>query len=305
MKRTSRFLVSQRMLGPLLMTITTVFLFRLYRSDDDGRETLSVLSGYLSALGSLLVAFLTIRLLGETEALRRVETDPDVVVYLEQEERWSGFVEMVIKNIGRGSAVSISFPELPAFRIFFDEAEPESPGFWLSEMDIFRGIAILAPGQEYRFYYTSLGHALDGKVLPITLKVRYRGQEDEREVRAFDRTFVIDALVFRHMTRHGPPPLDSIAQSMKRVDTNIKYIRGDIHAEVARRREDNRAGNSGLIYRLREQRNRRSEEGIQRQADAILRGEKPWESLFDDQRYTPYRQFRFLLRSFWRLLRRQ
>ncbi len=102
----------------------------------------------MSTVAGQLQAFYAIRtndLARETIALRRVETDPDVAVYLEVHGEHNDLIEMVIRNVGRGPAYDVTFTVTPDQLIEFGMNFHRK----LTDLPLFaQGVSYMAPGQE-------------------------------------------------------------------------------------------------------------------------------------------------------------
>lgn len=70
---------------------------------------LSVLFAGIVAISTIIYAILTGSLVRETKKMRKVQTEPKIAVYLEQNNAIQNSLDMVIKNIGMGSAHNIKF----------------------------------------------------------------------------------------------------------------------------------------------------------------------------------------------------
>jgi hypothetical protein len=260
----------------LLLVVFTLLLLSLATSGEGSRERLGILASLIAAFAALILAVLTSEyvnatqeLVRETTALRRVETDPDVVAYLEQERRWTGIVEMVIRNVGRGPAWGVSFPDPPDFLIITDHANPENSPYRLADMALFRGLDCLAPSQEYRFYYTRLRHVLDGSVPEITLRITYHSTETrQRGEVPIDRSFVLDPRVFEHMIRIGPTPEEKVERAIQ----GLRKELAGISIALERGGQEQHAWHRlwGKVNRWQEHRRKEQAEEM---AQALLKGE--------------------------------
>ena len=83
-------------------------------------------------------------------------------------EEWINFIDFCIKNVGAGPALDIRLEVDPDLECFSDK--------WLLELNLFKnGLKYLGPGDERRFFLTSLAENTDDKVLvPFEVRVTYR-----------------------------------------------------------------------------------------------------------------------------------
>jgi len=95
-------------------------------------------------------------------AVYRNQADPDVIVYVEPDERRSTVINLVIKNIGNGAARDVSFTssrEIPseAFGLDATIAEPADP---MTRGPFVDGIPFLPPGGSRIFSWGQFGGLL-------------------------------------------------------------------------------------------------------------------------------------------------
>ena len=165
---------------------------------------LIVFSGIV-AISTVVYAFLTWRLVSETKRLRVAQTEPMVSVTYHPREEWINFIDFSIKNVGAGPALDIRFEVEPDFEYVENK--------WLSQLNLFKsGLKYLGPGDERRFFLTSLTEDGDAKVgNPFEVRVTYRGTIGDEKT----DLFVIDFSELEGIMQLGTPPLHEIADSMK------------------------------------------------------------------------------------------
>jgi len=127
------------------------------------------LAAALIALGATIVSY----------AVYRNQADPEVIVYLEPDERRSTIINLVIKNIGSAAARDVTFTssqEIPseAFGLVAATADPAGP---MTEGAFISGIPFLPPGGTRVFTWGQYGGLLkvlgDGK---MTVTARYHAK---------------------------------------------------------------------------------------------------------------------------------
>jgi hypothetical protein len=105
----------------------------------------TLLSYIIIALATLAYALLTAAILRETGRLRKIESDPEIVAYLEKEPRYPELVNIIVANVGRGTAHDISFDVEQSPKI--GKRQP------LSEAKLFNSVKRMVPGQTYKLFY--------------------------------------------------------------------------------------------------------------------------------------------------------
>ncbi len=129
---------------------------------------LMIFSGIV-ALSTVVYAFLTWRLVGETKKVRLAQTEPMVSVTHHPNEKGGPYIDLRIKNVGAGPALDITFEIEPEFEYL--QGKP------LSELHLFRtGLKYLGPGDERRFFLTRLEEDRRAEAEKLfEIRVSYRG----------------------------------------------------------------------------------------------------------------------------------
>ena len=157
------------------------------------------------AVSTVVYAFLTWRLVGETKKVRLAQTEPMVSVTHLSNEKGGPFIDLRIKNVGAGPALDITFEVEPEFEYL--QGKP------LSELHLFRnGLKYLGPGDERRFFLTSLIENRGARAVSrFEVRVTYRGTIGRHKTEGF----VIDLSEWDGIGQLGKPYLSEIADSMK------------------------------------------------------------------------------------------
>ncbi len=139
---------------------------------------LIVFSGIV-AFSTVVYAFLTWRLVGETKKVRLAQTEPIVSVTHQPNEKGGPFIDLRIKNVGAGPALDITFEVESEFEYL--QGKP------LSELHLFRnGLKYLGPGDERRFFLTSLVEERRAEAETLfEVRVSYRGTIGRQKTEGF------------------------------------------------------------------------------------------------------------------------
>ncbi len=190
-------------------------------------------------MATVVYAILTWRLVSETRQMREAQTEPIISIIIKPKDEWKNFIDLIVKNIGPGSAHMINFQVNPDFEY--------EKGKYLSEINfIKKGLNYLSPGQEINFFLTSMIENHKDKIkTAINIKVNYQNILGS----FYEKTFLIDFSDFAGLTWLGTPPLHEIAENMKKIERNIDHLcsgfsklsvisfsKSDIEAEYAERR---------------------------------------------------------------------
>ena len=199
----------------------------------------SVIFSCIVTMATVVYAILTWRLVTETKQMREAQTEPIISIILKPKDEWKNFIDLIIKNIGPGSAHKINFQVDPDFEY--------EKGKYLSEINVIKnGLNYLAPGQEINFFLTSLVENYNDKIkTAINIKVKYQNMLGN----IYEKTFLIDFSEFAGLTWLGTPPLHEIAENIKKIGKNIDHLcsgfsklnvishsKSDVEADYAERR---------------------------------------------------------------------
>jgi hypothetical protein len=183
--------------------------------------TIELVSGILTIIFSALVAFSTVvyavltwKLVGETKKLREAKTEPNVSISIKPNEHCMLYCDMIIQNIGLGSAYNLNFNVGSDVRDF--DGKP------LSELNIIKnGIRYLTPGEKRQFFLTQFSKKLQEKMVvqdSFEIETTYENEQGKK----FKDRFIIDFSEFMGLTKLGESPMYSIAESLKEIVRKIR-----------------------------------------------------------------------------------
>ncbi|MEB2346134.1 MAG: hypothetical protein OZ948_15505 [Deltaproteobacteria bacterium] len=173
---------------------------------------LTLLFSAVVAASTLVYAILTARLVKETRLLRELETEPAVVVFITPNERFLNIVDLVIRNVGRGTAVGITWEVVPAPNLL------KQHGVEIHSLELLNGLSQLAPGQEIRTTFGSSFDLLKEPVVPaIKVSARFRNALG----RTFAPSFAITPKQLQGIRRVGTPAEDEIAAAVKKIAARL------------------------------------------------------------------------------------
>lgn len=205
----------------------------------------AVLFGAVVAGATLVYARLTAALVAETNRMRRAQTEPEVIVSIQSSEVWINLIELVVENIGAGSAYNL--------RLDVDPDVKCSRGQMLSSIGLFKhGMRQLGPRRSVKtflFSVTQKGEGqdpLDGQ-FRFAVNARYDSSSGESAARRFE----LDLLHLVGMVQLGTPPLKTISDSLKELQRDVHHLatgfnrlgvnvhtKAEVDAEYAERLED-------------------------------------------------------------------
>jgi hypothetical protein len=173
---------------------------------------LTLLFTAMVAGATVVYARLTASLVAETKKMREAQTEPNVSVHVQTSEVSINLVEMVIRNVGLGTAYDVRFTVEPDFDYI--------SGTPLSGMGFIKhGIPYLARDQQLKFLLTSiLETGLETRFEVVTTFSNAFGKK-------YERRYLIDFSVFagfHEITRDSP--LKDIAKGVKDIARGLNNV---------------------------------------------------------------------------------
>ena len=164
---------------------------------------------------TVVLAYFTYMLYQETKKMRLAQIQPEIALYISPQKQWINLVDLIIKNIGPGTAYNIRFSVSPEFLVGHRDSKSR-----LADLPIIRnGIGYMGPSQEYAFF---LFFILDYKGQPqpiLDVSVFYEsvfGTEYKKDFH-FDFSFLIGLGTENDYTHE-------ISESLKEIERNIANI---------------------------------------------------------------------------------
>jgi len=195
-------------------------------------EILVVVFSGVVAVSTVLYTIFTAKIVKETQAMRRAQAEPCVVVYVEPSEHWINLFYLVVRNVGHGLAKNVKLAAEPNFEY--------TKGEFLNDLGIFKyGIDSLAPGQIYRLFFTSMVEDTERKMqTEIRITVEYESAVTAQKIR---NCFTIRFKEFQGFTQLGEPPLQELVKHARDLVNEVRFARymlGSQYLKVAAERED-------------------------------------------------------------------
>ena len=199
----------------------------------------STIFSFLVTMATVIYALLTWRLVTETRQMRKAQTEPIISIILRPKDEWRNFIDLIVKNIGLGSAHKINFQINPDFEY--------EKGKFLSQIGFIKnGLNYLSPNQEINFFLTNM---VDNHEVKIKTKFNIKVNYQNIFGKTYQNDFIIDFSEFTGLTWLGTPPLHENAENIKRIESNIghlcsgfsklsviSYSKSDVEAEYAESR---------------------------------------------------------------------
>jgi len=205
-------------------------------------ENTTFLGVAFTALGVAFTAFytyLTARLLHENVELRKVETEPHVVAYLEPSIEARVFIGLAVGNVGNGPAYDVTFKVESTYVVKYGvPTDADTP---LDHFLFFRnGIGFIAPQQMFRFSLERGADLLKNRDEsgPIYIHVTYYNKRQARkkrsgwglrQVKPYTETFTLDLYQFKNL-EFGP----TIHESLKDIEKAITSTSATMDAVLSR-----------------------------------------------------------------------
>jgi hypothetical protein len=178
----------------------------------------------------------------ETRQMRRAQTDPKLVAYVELREEFINFGHLYIQNVGAGPALDVSF-ELLA------DNDDEGGELLINDFKKTRfldtGVDYIGPNQKLRSRYSRFNDAFEKKIkAKLTVKIKYKNSTKQ----SMSDVYSIDMSQFEGAGSLGTPHLHSIAESLKKFQDDFhSFYNGFHHLKVDTYTSDDRKRESEIM----------------------------------------------------------
>ena len=179
-------------------------------------ENLQMLFTAIVSVATVVYAILTFIIVKETIRLREAQTEPEIIVYLQPSEDLPSIWDIVVRNIGEGTAYKIKW-EFDQDAILVKER-----GSRLDEQNFFtKEISYFAPGQVYRSIFGVSAELLASPAPPaLMLRVSF----ENRKGKKYRREYSIDPMQFYGRTWVGRHGIREIAESLKDMQKDLSHV---------------------------------------------------------------------------------
>lgn len=167
----------------------------------------------LLALVNLLFVYLLLR---ETVKLREVETEPELSIYIQQNQTISGVYDIIVKNIGKGPAYNLTFH-------FDTESELIKVQNFrkLHELGFFQGVDYLAPNQEYGTLFGGQEMMKQPPIKPLKIQVNYTNKKSKKK---YSDSFIIDPSNYWGTSYFGTKTLSDISRDLDKISSEVHRV---------------------------------------------------------------------------------
>lgn len=203
----------------------------------------SLLFSAVVTLATVVYAWLTWKLVGETRAMRRAQTEPSVSLRLAPHAYRFGFVDLVLCNDGVGAAYDVAFQVVAG-----DDADVELLKK-LNELGfVKRGLAYMSPRQEIRTFFASAIQR-DEQRMNTNIKVltRYRSALGDK----VEGEFWLDFSPFWGYGAVGEHPLVAIEKELEKIQKEVTSLGSGskkLRVRTYTLEEETRADELSILY---------------------------------------------------------
>jgi hypothetical protein len=169
------------------------------------------------AISTVVYAILTWQLVSETRIMRKVQTEPNLYMFIESRDEHAEITDMFMQNIGMGVARNIKFNVLSDFMYYRDNSSKKD--YWLKDIHLLEnGFEALAPNQKIRVFSTSYRDVRDlNSKTYFEICIKYTNFKDDK----YDSVYLFDFLTLPPI---GMGKHDHILDSVRGIEGNIKKI---------------------------------------------------------------------------------
>jgi hypothetical protein len=179
----------------------------------------SVLVTISLVIVTIIYVILTWRLAKEAKTMRRLQSEPKVIVFYRLREESINIADLVIKNIGLGAAYNIKLNLSSDFKY--------RTGEMISTINLLKnGIVFLGPNEEKRFWFANLveqykTHEYEKLNIVITYFETFNFKNKKNPKR---ESFEIDLTENYGLVLAQNPPLAKIANHLEKIENELKKM---------------------------------------------------------------------------------
>ena len=181
---------------------------------NNNSSIITLFFSFVVAISTVVYSILTASLVKETKIMRKSQTEPEIIVYVEPSQEWINIMNIHIKNIGNGAASNI------CFKIINDYVDTKGRIF--SETDYIKnGIKFLAPQGDYCSLFDNVvGKDFSKKnEMRLDLIVKYENRSNH-----YTNEYSIDLSQYSGLLRVGSTSIYSIGKSLEKIEKNFDKI---------------------------------------------------------------------------------
>lgn len=180
---------------------------------------LTLIFSAIVAMSTVVYAFLTWQLTKETQRARKARTQPRIAIFLDSPTGAISIKNLIIQNVGEGSAYNIRFRVLEDFYI--------DKGQSVSGLNLVKdGLRYMAPGQRYDFYLVNIlgkQELLSNDHLRIAVSYCDDEQEEIKE------EFTIGFKHFFGLRHIGEQGISDLARHIEKMTRQLEWLTTDFN----------------------------------------------------------------------------
>jgi len=182
------------------------------------------------AISTVFYAFLTWGLVSETRKMRKVQTEPNVYLFIEPKDEHNEITDLFIQNIGLGAAYNIGFDVLSDYMYY--ESKERSKKYWASDVRILKdGIKYLAPNQKKRIFSTSFNDVSEFNLKNhLEINIRYENSMGIKKEFKFPISFY--EVPANGMTTISDPFERRLVNSVEKIEKDTHTISSKISNHI-------------------------------------------------------------------------
>ena len=179
-------------------------------------SSISVNQGVITTFATVIIAisagitvWLTHSLIAENKLLRKIGDEPNIVVYLEEDDQRPQQINLVLVNVGRGPARNIGFQYNG-----ISEDKADSCGLLLKNDHERTPIGFLPEGKDIHVLFGSAIELLsEPKLPPITVEVQWENLNEKQD----ECKYRVDISQFNSLFSSGASATNKIAASLEKI----------------------------------------------------------------------------------------
>jgi hypothetical protein len=186
---------------------------------NDNAALFDLIFAFVVAISTVVYAYLTYKLVTETRAMRRVQTEPRLEIAIKPFEDSIHLLRLHVKNIGLGAARDVTFDIAP--RKPDDDGAKALIADFSEAKFLTTGLSYLGPGSEWVSQHSHIVEKFKEKIASsFVVTARYKNVIGQR----YEGHFEFDMSAFGGQEQLGKAHLYSMAVSLEKIAKDLSHL---------------------------------------------------------------------------------
>lgn len=175
---------------------------------------ITLLFSLVVMISTVVYAILTKKLVNETIIMRRIQTDPKIMIDISPTEHQAYLFNFLIENIGKSAAVNITFR-------LIDEPDFKNNKKISQYSFIQKGIKAMSPNEKFKtFLFSTINEDITFTDNQFTIIVEY----EDLNKRKYSENIIFDLEYLNDLKYVNSDPIHIISDNIKKIEKSLTKI---------------------------------------------------------------------------------